>query len=225
MVDALQLLSAFTAGLLGGVHCVGMCGGIVGALSLALPPRQQRRLPLLLSYNGGRLFSYVAAGALFGAIGQLSASFVPLQWLQLVLALIAASMMLLMGLYIGGWSGILRRVEALGGHLWRRIEPAARKLLPVTNSRQGFLLGLFWGWLPCGLVYSMLIWALGSGSAVSGSLLLLAFGLGTLPNLIATGLLAREFVPFMQRQSVRSAAGAVLVLFGLYTLYRGFASV
>jgi uncharacterized protein len=225
VIDALQLLSAFAAGLLGGVHCVGMCGGIVGALSLATPSRQQPRLPLLLSYNGGRLFSYVAAGALFGAIGQLSASFVPLQWLQLLLALIAAGMMVLMGLYIGGWSGILRRVEAAGGHLWRRIEPSARKLLPVTNSRQGFLLGLLWGWLPCGLVYSMLIWALGSGSALNGSLLLLAFGIGTLPNLLAAGILAAEFTPLLQRPAVRHGAGAVLLLFGLYTLYRGIAAL
>jgi len=224
MVEWLQLGSAFTAGLLGGVHCVGMCGGIVGALSLAMP-QQQKRLPLLLSYNGGRVLSYVIAGALFGGIGQLSTGFMPVQWLQVTLALIAGVMMMLMGLYLGGWSGFLRHIESAGGALWRRIEPYGRKLLPVRNSGQGFVLGMLWGWLPCGLVYSMLIWALGSGSAVNGSLLLLAFGLGTLPNLIATGLLAGEFVPFMQRPSVRSAAGAVLILFGLYTLYRGFGSV
>ncbi|MEN8214011.1 MAG: sulfite exporter TauE/SafE family protein [Pseudomonadota bacterium] len=224
MVEWLQLVSAFTAGLLGGVHCVGMCGGIVGALTLAMP-RQQRRLPLLLGYNGGRILSYVVAGALFGGIGQLSALFVPLQQLQLLLALIAGVMMLLMGLYLGGWSGVLRHVEAAGGAIWKRIEPYGRRLLPVENSGQGFVLGLLWGWLPCGLVYSMLIWALGSGSAINGSLLLLAFGLGTLPNLLAAGLLAGEFVPFMQRPAVRSTAGAALILFGLYTLYRGFGSV
>ncbi len=224
MVEWLQLGSAFTAGLLGGVHCVGMCGGIVGALSLAMP-QQKKRLPLLLSYNGGRVLSYVIAGALFGGIGQLSTGFLPVQWLQITLALIAGVMMMLMGLYLGGWSGFLRHIESAGGALWKRIEPYGRKLLPVKNSGQGFVLGLLWGWLPCGLVYSMLIWALGSGSAINGSLLLLAFGLGTLPNLIATGLLAGEFVPFMQRSSVRSAAGIGLILFGLYTLYRGFGSV
>lgn len=224
MVEWLQLGSAFAAGLLGGVHCVGMCGGIVGALSLAMP-QQRKRLPLLLSYNGGRVLSYVIAGALFGGVGQLSTGFLPVQWLQVTLAIIAGVMMMMMGLYLGGWSGFLRRIEAAGGVVWKRIEPYGRRLLPVKNSGQGFVLGMLWGWLPCGLVYSMLIWALGSGSAVNGSLLLLAFGLGTLPNLIATGLLASEFVPFMQRAPVRSAAGAVLILFGLYTLYRGFGSV
>jgi sulfite exporter TauE/SafE len=224
MLEWLQLGSAFTAGLLGGVHCVGMCGGIVGALSLAMP-QQQKRLPLLLSYNGGRVLSYVIAGALFGGIGQFSTGLMPVQWMQVSLALIAGIMMILMGLYLGGWSGVLRHIESAGGALWKRIEPYGRKLLPVKNSSQGFVLGMLWGWLPCGLVYSMLIWALGSGSAVNGSLLLLAFGLGTLPNLIATGLLAGEFVPFMQRSSVRSAAGIGLIVFGLYTLYRGFGAV
>jgi hypothetical protein len=84
------------------------------------------------------------------------------------------------------------------------------------------LLGLVWGWLPCGLVYSMLIWALGSGGAVDGALLMLAFGIGTLPNLLATGLLAGQFVRRLQQPRVRAAAGVLLILFGLYTLYRGF---
>jgi sulfite exporter TauE/SafE len=223
MNESLSLLAALTAGLLGGVHCVGMCGGIVGALSLAMPGQKQGpKLTILLGYNTGRITSYVAAGALVGGIGQLSLGFMHIQSLQLVLAVIAGFMMILMGFYLGGWNGFLRHVEKAGGLVWKRIEPAGRKLLPVRNPEQAYLLGLVWGWLPCGLVYSMLIWALGSGGPVDGAMLMLAFGIGTLPNLLATGLLAGQFVRRMQQPRVRMAAGVLLILFGIYTLYRGF---
>jgi uncharacterized protein len=223
MNESLSLLAALTAGLLGGVHCVGMCGGIVGALSLAMPGQKQGpKLTILLGYNTGRITSYVAAGALVGGIGQLSLGFMHIQSLQLVLAVIAGFMMILMGFYLGGWNGFLRHVEKAGGLVWKRIEPAGRKLLPVRNPGQAYLLGLVWGWLPCGLVYSMLIWALGSGGPVDGAMLMLAFGIGTLPNLLATGLLAGQFVRRMQQPRVRMAAGVLLILFGIYTLYRGF---
>jgi sulfite exporter TauE/SafE len=223
MNDSFSLLAALSVGLLGGVHCVGMCGGIVGALSLAMPGQKQGpRLPILLSYNIGRITSYTIAGAIVGGIGQLSLGVMQLGSLQLVLALVAGIMMILMGLYLGGWSGFLRHIENAGGLIWKRIEPLGRKLLPVRSPGQGVLLGLLWGWLPCGLVYSMLIWALGSGGAVDGALIMLAFGIGTLPNLLATGILAGQFVRWMQQPRVRAAAGILLILFGLYTLYRGF---
>jgi sulfite exporter TauE/SafE len=223
MNESLSLLAALAAGLLGGVHCVGMCGGIVGALSLAMPGQKQGpKLPILLGYNIGRVSSYVAAGALVGGIGQLSLGFMHIQSLQLVLSVIAGLMMILMGLYLGGWNGFLRHVEKAGGLIWKRIEPVGRKLLPVRNSGQAYLLGLVWGWLPCGLVYSMLIWALGSGGPVDGAMLMLAFGIGTLPNLLATGLLAGQFVRRMQQPGVRMTAAVLLILFGIYTVYRGF---
>jgi sulfite exporter TauE/SafE len=221
MNEAISLIGAVTAGLLGGVHCVGMCGGIVGALSIASPAaKPAARLPMLLSYNSGRLISYGVAGGLFGALGQLSLPLQQVQLMQSVLAVVAGLMMLLLGLYIGGWSRLLRHVEAVGGYFWRRIEPLGRNLLPVRNPLQGLLLGILWGWLPCGLVYSMLIWALASGSALNGALLLLAFGVGTLPNLLATGLLANRFVSFVQQPRMRTVAGLMLIAFGFYTLSR-----
>ncbi|OOY98533.1 sulfite exporter TauE/SafE family protein [Solemya velum gill symbiont] len=221
MNEAISLIGAFSAGLLGGVHCVGMCGGIVGALSIASPgARPAARLPMLFSYNSGRLLSYGVAGGLFGALGQLSLPLQQVQLMQSVLAVVAGIMMLLLGLYIGGWSRVLRHVEIVGGYFWRLIEPLGRGLLPVRNPLQGLLLGMLWGWLPCGLVYSMLIWALASGSAINGALLLLAFGVGTLPNLLATGLFANRFVSFVQQPRMRTVAGLMLISFGVYTLSR-----
>ena len=169
----INLISAFVVGLLGGVHCVGMCGGIVGALSLGLS--SQRQLPLLFAYNFGRIASYTVAGALMGALGFYFSGLLPVQAAQRVLLAFAGVFMVLLGLYLGGWWNLLSRVERLGSVLWRRIEPLGRGLLPVRSVRQALLLGLLWGWLPCGLVYSALVWTVASGGAVQGAALMLAF--------------------------------------------------
>ena len=145
MPDLLPLLgSALILGLLGGGHCLGMCGGLMGALTLAIPPEQRgRRLRLLLAYNVGRILSYACAGLLLGAL---------------------------------------------------------------------------WGWLPCGLVYSTLLWAASQGHAGYSAALMLAFGLGTWPVLLATGLAAERVSSLLRRRSVRMAGGLLVILFGLWTL-------
>lgn len=223
----LDLASAFVVGLLGGVHCVGMCGGIVAALTFGLPP-ERRSAPggmasFLLAYNAGRIASYAAAGAVMGAAGVLLAGFLPVEYAQRGLLLLAALFMVAMGLYLGGWWRGLARLEAAGGALWRRIEPLGRGLMPVRGPGQAFALGLLWGWLPCGLVYSVLVWAVSSGSALQGMLLLLAFGLGTLPNLLAMGAAAGLLARFAREPWVRRAAGALVAAFGLWTLWSAFA--
>lgn len=213
----IDLIGALVVGLLGGVHCVGMCGGIVGAVSLGLPA--QRQLPLLLAYNLGRITSYTLAGVLMGALGFYFSSLLPVQYAQRVLQGFAGIFMILLGLYLGGWSGVLSRIERLGGGLWRRIEPLGRGLLPIRSWRQALSLGLLWGWLPCGLVYSALVWTVGSGGPVQGGLLMLAFGLGTLPNLLAMGVAAGRLQHWVRRPAVRTIAGALVVAFGVVQLY------
>jgi sulfite exporter TauE/SafE len=131
---------------------------------------------------------------------------------------LAGVFMLLLGLYLAGWWSGLRRVEQAGGRLWRYIEPLGRRLLPVRSPGQALALGLVWGWLPCGLVYSVLIWALSAGGALQGAGLLLAFGLGTLPNLLLMGAAAGWLATQVRRPAVRQVAGALVSLFGLYTL-------
>ncbi|HUM92742.1 MAG TPA: sulfite exporter TauE/SafE family protein, partial [Candidatus Competibacter sp.] len=191
MESSLGFLAAFLIGLTGGVHCVGMCGGIVGALTLGLPLARERpllaRLPFLLAYNTGRIASYVAAGALAGGVGAWAANLVSVHRAQLGLQVVAGLFMILLGLYLAGWWPVLGHLERAGGVLWRRIEPLGRRLLPVRTLPQALGIGLVWGWLPCGLVYSALVWAIGAGGAGKGALLLLGFGLGTLPALLAMG--------------------------------------
>lgn len=216
VADLLPLLiSALILGLLGGGHCLGMCGGLMGALTLAIPPEQRgRRLQLLLAYNLGRILSYASAGLLFGLAGWAVASSPAAMLLRIVAGLLLISM----GLYLGGWWSGLTRIEALGRGLWRHIQPVASRLLPVSSLPRALLLGALWGWLPCGLVYSTLLWAASQGDALDSGLLMLAFGLGTWPVLLATGMAAERLTALLRRRGVRMAGGLLVILFGLWTL-------
>lgn len=221
MLTEVSLLSAFLVGLLGGVHCVGMCGGIVSALSLGLPANEKaRRWRFQLSYNAGRILSYSFAGALFGGIGWLASHWSGIHQLQLGLQLVAALFMVALGLYLGGWWNGLTRLEQLGGVIWARLEPLGRNFLPLRSTRQALLLGMIWGWLPCGLVYSVLVWAISVGSPVMGAALLLSFGLGTLPNLLLMGAAADRLAARVRDVRTRQLAGLLVTGFGLYALYR-----
>lgn len=220
MTETYSLFSAFLVGVLGGVHCVGMCGGIVGAISLGMPGEQRNRWPMLLAYNLGRIASYAMAGAIAGGLGFFFSGLLPVQQAQQILLGIAGVFMILLGLYLGGWWNLLLRVEQVGGAVWKRIEPLGRKLLPVRHPAQALALGSLWGWLPCGLVYSVLIWSVSAGGAGEGALLMLAFGLGTMPNLLAMGAAASQLQRFVRLPWVRRTSGGLILLFGLFQLLR-----
>ncbi len=222
--DELSLLAAFMIGLLGSPHCVGMCGGITGSLAMGLdaPLRQPRRLlPWLLTYNAGRLLSYTLAGLLAGVLAAQTRRFFHLgdfPWG----GLIGGLFMLALGLYVAGWFQALAPLERAGGRLWRRIEPLGRRFMPVRSPLQAFALGVVWGWLPCGLVYSALAWSATSASPGYAASLMLAFGLGTLPMLLLMGVFARQLQAFVQQPLVRQFAGALLIAFALLLFYRVF---
>ena len=216
MLDLIPLLfSALVLGLLGGGHCLGMCGGLMGALTLAIPREQRaRRMQLLMAYNLGRIISYAIAGFLSGLVGWAVANSPGATTLRVV----AALLLIAMGLYLAGWWSGLTRIERLGRGLWRYLQPFATRLLPISSIPRALLLGALWGWLPCGLVYSTLLWAASQGNAIDSALLMLAFGLGTWPVLLATGLAAERTTALLRRRSVRTAGGVLVILFGLWTL-------
>ena len=216
MLDLLPLLSsALILGLLGGGHCLGMCGGLMGALTLAIPKAQRsRRFQLLLAYNLGRILSYAAAGLLLGLAGWAVAG----GPLATGMRVLAALLLISMGLYLAGWWSGLTRIESLGRGLWRHIQPVANRLLPVSSLPRALLLGALWGWLPCGLVYSTLLWAASQGNATHSALLMLAFGLGTWPVLLATGLAAERTSALLRKRGVRVTGGLLVILFGIWTL-------
>lgn len=211
------LLAVFLTGLLGGVHCLGMCGSIVGVFTAQLP-QSGVRWTFHLAYSAGRMASYAVAGALVGLLGQAGLLFRDAVPVQHLLFALSSAMLIALGLYLAGIWGMVRRIEQLGGGLWRRIQPWTSRLLPVNTLPRAFGLGALWGWLPCGLVYSVLIAALASGSAGQGALTMLAFGLGTLPNLLAIGLFWERCRHWVQSEPVRLAAGGVVATFGLYGL-------
>jgi len=209
--------AAFAAGLLGGVHCAGMCGGIVGTLAL------QARGPLVarqLAFNGGRILSYCVAGAAAGSASAAALALVPLAALQVALFAVANVLMVMLGLYIAGWSALPQRIEALGARLWRRLQPFASRLLPLDSFPRALGAGVLWGWVPCGLVYSMLALAFASGGPAEGALVMAAFGIGTLPTLLAAGLAAQRLAAVRRVAWVRAAAGVTIAVLGMVGLAR-----
>ena len=219
MQEQISYFSAFLVGFLGVVHCAGMCGGIIGSLSLSqVSDTRVQKLSILLSYNLARILSYAIAGGLMGSVGWFASSWLEIHYAQGVLQLIAGLFLLALGLYLGGWWFGLNQVEQLGGLFWKKIEPVGRRLIPVKNFRQAFVLGLVWGWLPCGLVYSVLIWTMSAGSFVEGALMMASFGLGTLPNLLLMGLFAGGLTKYFQNQWLRKISGATIIVFAVYTL-------
>jgi len=214
-------VAMLAAGLASGVHCVGMCGGIVAAfdakrfIRIEEPERWKRHL----AFNLGRMSTYAVAGALAGTLGAAAyaASALPAQEM---LHLAANVMLVAVGLYLAGAERLLAPLEALGMPLWRRLQPLAARLLtartePRPTARtlaRSYLAGLAWGWLPCAMVYAALAAATFSGSAAAGALGMAAFGLGTLPFLLGAGWLASRL------RDWRRAAGAAVLGFGVYGL-------
>lgn len=223
MPTEITLVSAFLVGLLGSTHCLGMCGGIVGALTLGLHDDIRRSpirlFPYLAAYNLGRITAYASAGAVLGAVSAQVLHFVPPAPARLIVKLITGGFMIALGLYLAGWWPGLVALERLGGRLWKRVEPFGRRFLPVNHPLKALALGCVWGWLPCGLVYSTLAWSLTTGDAARSATLMLAFGLGTLPMLLAMGATARWLGNVVQRPWVRQSAGILILLFALYTLF------
>ena len=218
-----MLVPPFLIGLASALHCVGMCGGIIGALSLSLPAgvrlQRGRLLSYTLSYSAGRIVSYGLAGALMGGVGAQVFGALSPDYGHTVLRGLAAALLIGTGLYLAGWFPTFAHLERLGQPLWKRLEPLGQRLLPVRSLPQALGFGLVWGWLPCGLVYSTLLWAASSGSAGRGALYMVAFGAGTLPAVLATGLLAGWVARWTRRPAVRTTIGLSLIAFGLASVW------
>ncbi|GAL03604.1 heavy-metal-associated domain (N-terminus) and membrane-bounded cytochrome biogenesis CcycZ-like domainprotein [Photobacterium aphoticum] len=198
-----------------------MCGGVAAAVTLGMPGDQQsRRWPYLFCYNAGRLFSYMVAGAIIGGAFAGMANYSGYTSSLVALRLVAAFMMILLALYIGQWWQGVSRIERLGQGLWRQLAPKAQSLLPLKSPFAALPFGALWGWLPCGLVYSTLSWAAVSGGAFSGASVMFAFGLGTLPAMIAVGGMAQQLQKWLKTTTSNVRAPCCYWLMGSYWLYR-----
>lgn len=242
-MNGLTLFPVFAIGLLGSVHCIGMCGGIVSALSVTTSGRKPFPVVVVghpagaavspaagrafasFAYNAGRIASYMSAGAIAGGLVGGARTLSGLAPVQAAGYWMANLMLVALGLYLlDAWRG-LTQLEAAGQSVWRRVQPLTAHVLPADTAGKSFALGMLWGWLPCGMVYSVLLTAMLTGSALSGALVMLAFGLGTLPALLAFGVLGASLSNWTRRRGVRLAAGLLVLGFGLLGLMRAAAGI
>ncbi len=215
---ALDLMVAFNLGLASQVHCVGMCGGIVAALNIATAPRGGvAPLRYALAYNGGRILSYALAGALLGALGGSALALFNRESGYQGLRYAAGAILILNGLALAGWLPRGALFESLGLHAWRHVQKLGRQLMPISTTPRALLFGMVWGWMPCALVYSTLMLALASASPWRAAALMLAFGAGTLPALLASFLLGNRAAALFRGRGLRLLAAILLIAAGLLT--------
>jgi sulfite exporter TauE/SafE len=215
MIDWPTLLAAFSIGILGGAHCIGMCGGIIGALTLSTSVNQYRqRFFIIVMYNLGRISSYLFIAWVFYQLAHAIESYFALQFMRYI----AGFLLIAMGLYLADWWRGLVYLERAGSVLWRYVQPFSQRLLPVDSLSKALLLGAVWGWLPCGLIYSALAYSMAADSSLQAVLTMLAFALGTLPAVMASGLLAERMMALVKTAWIRKSFAAFIILFGLWTL-------
>jgi len=209
-------VTAFLAGLLGSGHCFGMCGGIAGSLG-ALTGTNNRSIALpALQFNFGRLLGYALLGALAGGILGAAGEIMALKPLGRWLRALTALMVLLIGLrFLFGWRG-LDLIEKGGAGLWRRIMPLAVRISQRHDWIGRLGLGVCWGFLPCGLVYTVLITAASTGHAAAGAITMIAFGMGTLPAMLGLTLAAPALSVFLGDRFVRRIVGFSLVVLAVW---------
>ena len=209
------LTASFVTGFLGSAHCFGMCGGISGLFAVNASVASLRaQFPKAIAYNLGRILTYAIIGAGVAVLGKSAVASIPA--LMAPIRLASGALIIFVGLQLAfGWR-ILAPLENAGARLWKRIAPAAKSLVPVNTIPQAFGLGLIWGWLPCGLVYSVLLLAATTAEPAGGGLVMIAFGLGTMPAMVATGVSASKLAQFMSGK--RMGAGLLIVLLGLATI-------
>lgn len=217
---SLLVFTALGLGFMGSSHCLGMCGGVVASLNSGLIATDngsniRQRFIRQCLFNTGRLCSYMLIGGLLGATANAAAE--QLNALTF-LRVLAALMTMAIGVSITGYLNTLAWLETIGSFIWRYIQPLSRPLLPATRWPQFLLLGLLWGWLPCGLVYSAASYALLAGSFSHGALLMLAFGLGTLPVLLFAGTMVQSFIHHLRGPKARLLLGLALFVTGGFML-------
>lgn len=214
---------AFTMGLFSSLHCIGMCGSIIGTLTLSLKPEirhNKRQLSIyVFNYNAGRILSYTLAGLIAGLAEAFLTLPLGLDHGHRYLQLLSAIIMIGAGLYIAGWFPHFAYIEKVGAKLWKQLEPLGRRLIPVKTRTHAFLFGMVWGWLPCGLVYAALALAATTGNIERSALTMLAFGLGTLPSVMGLGIITDALTKFSRMNKLKKVVGVLLVLIALLAVF------
>jgi len=216
-------LVALLMGLFSSLHCLGMCGSIIGSLTLSLRQeiREQKStlMPFVLSYNLGRISSYAIGGLLAGMLHHVLTLPFGEGHGHRLLQILSAVVMAAAGLHIAGWFQRFAYIEKFGAHFWKRIEPYGRRVIPVETLGQAYVFGLVWGWLPCGLVYTALALAATSDSVLRSTLTMLAFGVGTLPAVFGVGIMTSLLVRLSRMNKFRQVTGLILIALALLAAF------
>jgi uncharacterized protein len=214
----LTLSAALLLGLGASGHCLVMCGGITAALGVATAKDAagRPRAALVAAYQLGRIASYSLAGLLFGGLLGGLIAMLDADSVRRTLRVLSAAAMLLGALVVFG----RMRDPGLhiGGRLWVRLAPLGRRLLPVATVPRALGFGMVWGWMPCGFVYTVLVIATMQADAGRGALTMAAFGLGTVPAMLATSLGAGRVATLAARPAARRTAGVLLLAAAIVTL-------
>jgi sulfite exporter TauE/SafE len=212
-------LYAFLMGLASSLHCIGMCGSIIGTLTFSLSPdirnNKTRLLPFVFNYNFGRITSYTVAGALAGLASSVITLPIPGFDGHRMLQLFSALIMTGAGLYIAGWLPRFAYIEKIGMNFWKLIEPFGRKLIPIKTRSHAYLFGLVWGWLPCGLIYSAVALAATTGNPQQSAFTMLFFGLGTLPAVMGVGIMTGILTRLSSMRRFKQAIGLFMIALAL----------
>jgi sulfite exporter TauE/SafE len=220
MIDPAFFLPLFIMGLVSSAHCIGMCGGIMGALTMAIPAQAKTaRWMILVAYNLGRISSYALMGILVGLFAEQFAALGG----GAILRVLAGTLLIAMGLYLADWWRGLTKLENVGRYLWVYIQPIGKHLMPVNSLPKALFLGALWGWLPCGLVYAALALAMTQPAPLLAGTAMLAFGLGTLPAVLAAGVAAHQLTRIMQQRKVRIGLAVIVIAFGIWTIWGALA--
>lgn len=211
MIDVTQAGTAIVLGLSGAGHCLGMCGGIAAALNLG----GSRTPAITIAYHGGRIASYTLLGALLGV----AAGSIDITAWTIGLRFLAGFLLVGMGLYIANWWLGMAQLERVGAKLWQPVQRLSSHWLPLRQWPQGFALGLCWGLMPCGLIYSSLAWAATAQNGGTAALMMMLFGLGTLPAMLATSFGAESLQAFLRQRGLKKLIGLLLIGSGLWSLY------
>ena len=212
------LLSALVVGLIGSGHCLGMCGGIAAAFSPSVSSlNPQRRIAATIVFNLGRISSYAIAGFVAGALSFVIGSQINIGYWSEIMRLATGITIAAIGIALLFQLPLLNSLEHLGQPVWRRLAPLTVKLRSEVTPNKAYLLGLLWGWIPCGMVYSMLLVALMSGQPHYGVMIMVCFGLGTLPALTLSGLFLAQLGRRFERKNLLRYAGLLCLLVGIWT--------
>ena len=214
MIDAFDFITAFLIGLAGAGHCFGMCGGIISALSFNTEKSQH--LKIQLTYNAGRITSYTFLTLFFSFFFQTFSNYY--EDAGYYLRTLAAIILFLMGLYLLKKSQLIIKIEKVGTLIWHLLSPIAKSLLPIKSTKHAFLAGFIWGWLPCGLVYSSLIWISARATPIEATVLMIGFGLGTLPAMLATGIFSSSLKESWKKLHLDKISGSFMLIYALWTL-------